>query len=74
MHAVTISTKYQVVIPREVRQQFGLKSGQQVVFIAHKRSLRLVIVPPIQEAEGFLAGIDTDVQREEEDEIIPGSN
>jgi len=68
MHATTISTKYQVVIPREVREQFGLKPGQKVVFITHKKSLRMVIVPPIEEAEGFLEGIDTDVQREEEDE------
>jgi len=70
MHFTTISTKYQVVIPREVREQFGLKPGQRVAFIAHKKSLRMVIVPPIEEAEGFLEGIDTDVQREEEDEEI----
>jgi len=68
MHATTISSKYQVVIPREVREQFGLKPGQKVVFIPHKKSLRMVIVPPIEEAEGFLQGIETDVQREEEDE------
>ena len=68
MRVTTISSKYQVVIPREVREQFGLKPGQKVVFFAHKRSLRMVIVPPIEDAEGFLAGIDTDVQREEEDE------
>jgi AbrB family looped-hinge helix DNA binding protein len=68
MHATTISTKYQVVIPREVREQFGLKPGQKVVFIAHKKSLRVVIVPPIEEAEGFLEGIDTDVQREEDED------
>jgi AbrB family looped-hinge helix DNA binding protein len=74
MHAVTISSKYQVLIPREVRQQFGLKPGQKVVFIAHKKSLRIIIVPPIEEAEGFLAGIDTDVQREEKDENDSGCN
>jgi AbrB family looped-hinge helix DNA binding protein len=68
MYTATISSKYQVVIPRQVRQQFGLKPGQKVVFIPHKKSLRLVIVPPIEEAYGFLEGIDTDVQREEEDE------
>ena len=74
MHVATISTKYQVLIPREVRQQFGLKPGQKVVFIAHKKSLRIIIVPPIEEAEGFLTGIDTDVQREEKDEKFSGSN
>jgi AbrB family looped-hinge helix DNA binding protein len=65
MHTATISSKYQVLIPREVREQFGLKPGQKVAFIVHKKSLRIIIVPPIEEAEGFIAGIDTDVRREE---------
>ncbi len=33
MYATTISSKYQVVIPREVRKQFGLKPGQKIMFI-----------------------------------------
>ncbi len=69
MYATTISTRYQVVIPLEVRKQFGLKPGQKVVFIPYKRSIRMVIVPPIEEAQDFLEGLDTDVQREEEDEL-----
>ena len=68
MYATTISTKYQVVIPLEIRKQFDLKPGQKVVFIPHKKTLRMVIVPPIEAAEGFLQGMDTDFQREEEDE------
>jgi AbrB family looped-hinge helix DNA binding protein len=67
MRAATISSKYQVVIPREIREQFDLKPGQKVVFIPHKKSLRVVIVPPIAEAYGFLEGINTDVDREKED-------
>jgi AbrB family looped-hinge helix DNA binding protein len=69
MEAVTISSKYQVVIPREVREQFGLKPGQKVVFIPHKKTLRVIIIPPIEEAEGFLEGIDTNIEREEDDRI-----
>jgi AbrB family looped-hinge helix DNA binding protein len=69
MNIATISSKYQVVIPREVREQFGLKPGQKVAFIRHKKSLRLVIVPPIEKAHGFLKGIDTNVEREEEDRV-----
>lgn len=64
----TISSKYQIVIPRKVREQFNLKPGQKVMFIPYRNSIRLVIVPPIEQAEGFLAGIDTDPRREEEDE------
>jgi AbrB family looped-hinge helix DNA binding protein len=69
MRAATISSKYQVVIPREIREQFGLKPGQKVVFIPHKKSLRVVIVPPIEEAYGFLEGIDTHVERDEQDRV-----
>jgi AbrB family looped-hinge helix DNA binding protein len=69
MRATTISSKYQVVIPREIRQQFGLKPGQKVVFIPYRKSLRVVIVPPIEDAYGFLKGIDTDVERDEEERV-----
>ena len=69
MEATTISTKYQVVIPRKIREQFNLKPGQKVVFIPHRNSLRLVIIPPIEEAYGFLEGIDTEVVRDEEDRV-----
>jgi AbrB family looped-hinge helix DNA binding protein len=69
MRAATISSKYQVVIPREIREQFDLKPGQQVVFIPYKNTLRVVIVPPIKEAYGYLEGIDTNVDRDEEDRV-----
>jgi AbrB family looped-hinge helix DNA binding protein len=69
MRAATISSKYQVVIPREIREQFGLKPGQKVVFIPHRKSLRVVIVPPIEDAYGFLEGIETSVERDEEDRV-----
>jgi AbrB family looped-hinge helix DNA binding protein len=69
MRATTISSKYQVVIPREIRERFGLKPGQKVIFIPYKKSLRVVIVPPIEDAYGFLKGIDTNVEREEDDRV-----
>jgi AbrB family looped-hinge helix DNA binding protein len=69
MRATTISSKYQVVIPREIRERFRLKPGQKVVFIPYKKSLRVVIVPPIEEAYGFLQGIDTNIEREDDDRV-----
>ena len=67
MNTVTISSKYQVVIPRSIRDQFNLKPGQKIMFIPYNNTLRVVIVPPIEQADGIFEGIDTDPQREKED-------
>lgn len=68
MHAATISSKFQVVIPREIRERFNLKAGQKVMFIPYNLTLRVVVVPPIETARGLLKGLNTDVEREEVDE------
>jgi AbrB family looped-hinge helix DNA binding protein len=68
MYPVTISTKYQVVIPREVREQFGLKPGQKVMFIPYNNTLRLVVVPSIDKARGMFKGLTSEGIREEKDE------
>ena len=67
MNTVTISSKYQVVIPRSIREQFGLKPGKKIMFIPYNETLRVVIVPPIEQALGMFEGIDTDPGREKED-------
>ena len=64
----TISSKYQIVIPRAVREQFKLKPGQKILFIPYQKSIRLVIVPSIKEALGMFKGMKADNLREEEDE------
>ena len=68
MEAVTISSKYQVVIPREVRKQFNLKPGQKLMFIPYNGTLRVVVVPAIKKARGMLKGMNTSNIREEVDE------
>ena len=68
MKPVTVSSKYQVVIPRAVREQFKLKPGQKILFIPYKNTLRVVIVPPIEQARGMFKELNTDNIREEEDE------
>jgi len=64
----TISSKYQVVIPKEIREKFNLKPGQQILFIPYQKSLRMVIMPSVEAAYGMLKGMNTDDIREEEDE------
>lgn len=68
MEPVTISSKYQVVIPREIRKQFNLKPGQKIMFIPYNNTLRVILVRPIKEARGMLKGMNTDGIREEIDE------
>jgi AbrB family looped-hinge helix DNA binding protein len=67
MNPVKISSKYQVVIPSPIRKQFNLKPGQNILFIPYERTLRVVIVPPIEEGLGMFKGIGSDVEREKED-------
>lgn len=69
MEATTISSKFQVVIPKKIRRQFNLQPGQKLVFIPYKNSLRVVVVPPIEQGLGFLEGIDTSVERDEDDRV-----
>lgn len=68
MKPVTISSKYQVVIPREIRERFNLKPRQKIMFIPYDKTLRVIVVPTIEEARGMLKGINTDGFREEIDE------
>ncbi len=69
MEASTITSKFQVVIPRNIRERYNVKPGYKVVFIPFENTLRLVFVPPIEQARGMFPGIDTSVEREEEDRV-----
>ena len=69
MKTVTVSARYQVIIPKAVRKMMGVKPGQKMRMIAYDNKVILILVRPVQEARGSLAGIETDVQREERDRI-----
>jgi AbrB family looped-hinge helix DNA binding protein len=69
METVTVSPKFQVVIPKKVREILGIKPGQKMRVMADDDKVVLIPMRPIEEARGFLKGIDTDVQREEEDRV-----
>ena len=64
MATVTISPKYQVVIPKDVRQKLGLTPGQKVQTIVFEDRIELIPVKPIKKMKGFLKGLDTKVERE----------
>ena len=67
MDVVTLSPKFQVVIPRNVREKLDLKPGQKIVVIEKDGVLHLIPQKPIKEMRGFAKGIDTSKLRDEED-------
>jgi AbrB family looped-hinge helix DNA binding protein len=64
METVTVSPKYQVVIPSRVRELLGVEPGQKVKVILYDNRIEMIPVRPIREARGFLKGLDTSVERE----------
>jgi len=69
MGDVTISSKYQIVIPREVRKQLGLKAGQKLKVVVKGQVINLVPEIPLSELKGFLKGMDTSGVREHEERL-----
>jgi AbrB family looped-hinge helix DNA binding protein len=66
METVTVSPKYQVVIPKNVRKALGIHAGQKIQVVVYEGRIELVPVTPIQKMRGFAKGIDTSVKREDD--------
>jgi AbrB family looped-hinge helix DNA binding protein len=64
MTAVTVSPKFQVVIPKEIREAMGIVSGQKVQILTYQNRIELIPLSPMKSLKGFLKGIDTDIQRD----------
>ena len=66
MKTVTVSPKYQVVIPRDVRETLSIKPGEKMQVINYANRIELVPVKKIKAMRGFLKGIGTTVVREKD--------
>jgi AbrB family looped-hinge helix DNA binding protein len=64
MEVVTVSPKYQVVIPLRVRQSLGIKPGNKVQVILYENRIELIPLKPIKNMRRFLKGIDTTIERD----------
>lgn len=69
MNAVTVSSKFQVVIPADVRAKMHVKAGQKFQVIAYDGHIELIPLEPLEALRGMLKGIDTTVEREREDRV-----
>ena len=70
MDAVTLSPKYQIVIPQAVREKLNLKAGQKFQVLAYDGRIELVPVMPIESFRGILKGVNVPFEREEKDRAL----
>ena len=64
MQTVTVSTKFQIVIPREIRQSLNIVPGEVLQVFNYDGRLEFVRQQEIKKMRGFLKGIDTTIERD----------
>lgn len=69
MNTVKVSPKYQVVIPKDVRESMGIKPGQEVAVLRYRGRIELIPMSPIKEMRGFLRDVDSYIERESDREL-----
>jgi len=66
MQSVTVSPKYQIVIPKTIREALHLRPGQKMQVIEYEGRVELIPERDIKELRGFVKGINTEFNREED--------
>ena len=69
MDTVTLSPKFQVVIPRRIRERMRLRPGEKLQVISFDDRIELIPVRPMSKMKGFLKEFDPSFQREKEDRV-----
>jgi AbrB family looped-hinge helix DNA binding protein len=64
MNTVTVSSKFQVVIPREVREAMAIRPGTRVQVLQYENRIELIPLQEPKALRGFVRGLDTEVVRE----------
>ena len=64
MTTITVSSKYQIVIPLRIRQSLGITPGEKLQAIEYRGRIELVPVGRVKSARGSLKGLDTRVRRD----------
>ena len=69
MDSVKVSPKYQVVIPRAVRERIRLRPGERLQVLCFDDRIELVRIRPMRQMKGFLKGLDATFVRDEKDRV-----
>ena len=64
MPTVTVSPKFQVVIPKDVRDSMGIVSGQKIQVLTYQNRIELIPIQPMKRLRGSLQGLHTEVERD----------
>jgi len=64
MDTVTVSSDFQIEIPRAARESLAIQPGQKIQVLLYNNRIEFIPVKPISQMRGFLEGIDTTVERE----------
>lgn len=64
METITVSPKFQIVIPKEIRQKLNIRPGQKLQVFQSGSRIEYIIVKDIKDSRGFLKGLDAHIQRE----------
>lgn len=67
MHTATLSSKYQLAIPKAIRELLNLQAGQQFTVLAKGKSIELVPVRSLKSMRGILKGVNTENYRDRQD-------
>lgn len=69
MQTIIISPKYQIVIPKEVREAMHLTPGEKLHIFHYQNRLEIIPVKNIKKMRGFLKGINTEIERDRDDRV-----
>ncbi len=69
MNAVTVSPKFQVVIPKAIRERTGISPGEKLQILSFDDRIELVRTRRMREMRGFLRGLDPSFVRDEDDRV-----
>ena len=64
METVTISPKFQVVIPQKIREALGLRTGEKAKVVAFRNRIEIIPMREVKRLRGYLKGIDTLMRRD----------
>ena len=66
MSTITVSSKYQILIPKEVRHNLHIKPGNKLQVFSYNDRIEIIPIKPLNKLKGSLKGINTNVTRSED--------